>query len=102
MKIIFECHRPAFVILADSHQWILARHKITRPGGRVDYKEKTYHPTLVQLYEELFNTILRDHAKKMDDPKGLLELTEKVYKDISSSMSAFKESVRKGKVYLLQ
>lgn len=78
MKLIYESKRPVFAIMADSHQWILARTK-NRTKGVVIWDNRTFHPNISSLLDELAEYQFRNMAKMVTKLKDLEITVQKVY-----------------------
>lgn len=99
MIIIYEHTRPTFAVLVDDLQWILAKSKVVRKDGREEWQDRTYHPNISNLLDELVEQEFRRQPKKIDELKKLDERVRKVYRlidRVSNDMQVAAEAIRKG------
>ena len=52
MEVIYTSEKPKFAIAKDSYQWILATKEV-RNKNKTKWTNKSYHPTLSCLLDEL-------------------------------------------------
>lgn len=90
MFVVYESKKPVFAIGRDELQWILAKSKVERADGRVDWADRTYHPYLTDILSHLAEYYYRKNAKKQgelaDIQKSVAE-TQKLIEDVGEDLS---------------
>lgn len=67
------------MIATDPLQWILGRNR-EEYDGQVYWRDKTYHPNLSNLLDELSEQEFRNNTKKLKQLEDLDSSIEKVYR----------------------
>lgn len=75
IKTVYISKRPKFAILQDCYQWILCR----KQNNRGEWIDKTYHPVLCDLFDELAETTFRRNTKRLNELKELEASIQKTY-----------------------
>ena len=75
VTIVYENNKPKFAIGIDHYQWILAKQK----KKRGEWMDKSYHPNLSNLLDELAEFMFKKNTKKLEEIKDLEKAIDKTY-----------------------
>lgn len=76
IDVVYISKRPKFVIFKDKYQWIFCQ----RQRERGDWEDKSYHPNLSNLLDELAEAMFKRNTKMVKGLRDLDDSIEKTYK----------------------